>query len=158
MERDMATSFYDRDFYAWANEQAALLRAGKLDAADIEHIAEEIESMGRSEKRELVNLLAVLLLHLLKWQFQPALRGNVWRLNIKEQWYRLGSHLSDNPSLRSKLDDAISDAYRLALIDAERETGLSRKVFPEECPWSFHDLKDDEFWPEAKHSPQPTDF
>ncbi|MBP2290868.1 DUF29 domain-containing protein [Azospirillum rugosum] len=148
----MATSLYDRDFYAWANEQAALLRAGKLDAADIEHIAEEIESMGRSEKRELVNRLAVLLLHLLKWQFQPGLRGNSWRLSVEEQRYRLGSHLADNPSLKSKLDEAISDAYRLASIEAERETGLSRKIFPAECPWSFRELMNDEFWPDAESS------
>ena len=72
---DSGAALYDQDFYAWANEQAALLRAGKLSAADIEHIAEEIESMGKTEKRELVNRLAVLMLHLLKWQFQPGLRG-----------------------------------------------------------------------------------
>ena len=67
----MSNSLYDQDFYAWANEQAALLRAGRLSEADIENIAEEIESMGRSEKRELVSRLNVLLLHLLKWQY-PA--------------------------------------------------------------------------------------
>ena len=75
-------SLYETDFYAWATRQAALLRAGRLDAADIEHIAEEIDSMGRSEKRELVSRLTVVLLHLLKWQYQPALRGNSWRLSI----------------------------------------------------------------------------
>lgn len=144
----MSASLYDTDFYAWANEQAALLRAGKLSAADIEHIAEEIESMGRSEKRELVNRLTVLLLHLLKWQFQPALRGNSWRLSVEEQRYRLADHLDDNPSLKSKLDQAIHDAYRLALIEAERETGLARRVFPTACPWPFERLMDADFWPE----------
>ena len=69
-------SLYERDFYAWANEQAALLRSGNLSAADIENIAEEIESMGKSEKRELVNRLAVLLMHLLKWQYQTSLQGH----------------------------------------------------------------------------------
>ncbi|MDB5403269.1 MAG: hypothetical protein JWQ55_5287 [Rhodopila sp.] len=64
---------YDHDFYAWANEQAALLRDGRFSEADMAHIAEEIESLGKTEKRELVNRLSVLLLHLLKWQFQPAL-------------------------------------------------------------------------------------
>src|SRR5277367_4729636 len=91
-----SSALYERDFYAWAIEQAALLRAGKLSVADVEHIAEEIESMGRSEKRELVNRLAVLLTHLLKWQFQPGLRGNSWRLSIEEQLYRLEDHLNDN--------------------------------------------------------------
>ena len=69
---------YDQDFYAWTNEQAALLRAGRLSEADVEHIAEEIENMGKSEKRELVSRLRVLLLHLLKWQYQPTRRGKSW--------------------------------------------------------------------------------
>src|SRR4029077_12450499 len=105
-------SLYDRDFYAWANEQAALLRAGRLAEADLENIAEEIESMGRSERRELINRLTVLLLHLLKWQFQPGLRGNSWRLSIEEQRYRLEDHLNDNPSLKAQITLAIRDAYR----------------------------------------------
>ena len=78
-------SLYERDFYAWANEQAALLRSGNLSAADIENIAEEIESMGKSEKRELVNRLAVLLMHLLKWQYQTSLQGHSWRMTVEEQ-------------------------------------------------------------------------
>ena len=78
----MSANLYERDFYAWANEQAGLLRAGKLSEADLEHIAEEIESMGKSEKRELVNRLSVLLMHLLKWQFQATGRGTSWRLTI----------------------------------------------------------------------------
>jgi len=140
-------SLYETDFFAWANEQAALLRAGKLASADIEHIAEEIESMGRSEKRELVNRLVVLLLHLLKWQFQPALRGNSWRLSIEEQRLRLSDHLDDNPSLKPKLDESIGSAYRLALIEAERETGLVRKTFPAVCPYSAAEILDTGFWP-----------
>lgn len=143
-----ANTLYDKDFYAWATEQAALLRSGKIAAADIEHIAEEIESMGRTEKRELVNRLVVLFLHLLKWQFQPALRGNSWRLSVEEQRYRLADHLADNPSLKSKLDQAIEDAYRLSLIEAERETGLARTVFPATCPWSYEQAMNEAFWPE----------
>lgn len=145
----MDQTLYDRDFYAWANEQAALLRAGKLDTADIAHIAEEIESMGRTEKREMINRLVVLLLHLLKWRYQPALRGNSWRLSIEEQRYRIADHLDDNPSLKSALDTAITNAYRLALIEAERETGVSRRNFPADCPWSFGQMIDEGFWPET---------
>jgi len=143
-----ASTLYDEDFYAWANEQAALLRSGKIASADIQHIAEEIESMGRTEKRELVNRLVVLFLHLLKWQFQPALRGNSWRLSVEEQRYRLADHLDDNPSLKSKLDQAIHDAYRLALIEAEKKTGLARGTFPATCPWSFDQAMQEDFWPE----------
>jgi hypothetical protein len=141
-------SLYERDFHAWASEQADLLRAGRLAEADIAHIVEEIESMGRSERRELVNRLTVLLLHLLKWRFQPALRGNSWRLSIKEQRIRLAAHLEDNPSLKAELDWAILQAYRLAAIEAERETGLSESKFPTACPFSFEQVMDERFWPE----------
>jgi Domain of unknown function DUF29 len=141
------TTLYDRDFFAWANEQAALLRAGRLSAADIEHIAEEIESMGRSEKRELVSRLTVLLLHLLKWQFQPALRGKSWRNSIEIQRIALASHLQDNPSLKSSVDEAIRDAFRVARLEAESETGIDRSGFPSVCPWSFDQLMNDGFWP-----------
>jgi hypothetical protein len=141
-------TLYDTDFYAWANEQAALLRAGRLSEADIENIAEEIESMGRSEKRELVSRLNVLLLHLLKWRYQPTLRGRSWSLTIEQQRLRLGKHLTDNPSLKSQLDDVIADAYQDARIDAERETHLARSVFPPSCPFTVDEAMNPDFWPE----------
>ena len=144
----MGASLYETDFFAWSNCQAVLLRAGKLEDADIANIAEEIESLGRGEKRELVNRLTVLLLHLLKWQFQPGLRGNSWRLNIEEQRYRLDDHLDDNPSLKAMLDTAMTNAYRLALVEAERETGLARATFPASCPYLFQDAMRPDFWPE----------
>ena len=138
---------YESDFYAWANEQAALLRAGKLSSADIENIAEEIESIGRGEKRELVNRLDVLLLHLLKWQFQPGSRSQSWRSSIREQRIRLASHLKDNPSLKSKLDEAMGEAYQLAIIEAGRETGLPESAFPAVCPYAFDQAIGADFWP-----------
>jgi hypothetical protein len=144
----MSNSLYERDFYAWANEQAALLRAGKLESADIENIAEEIESMGRSEKRELVNRLAALLLHLLKWRFQPSFRSTGWRLTIREQRYRLGDHLADNPSFKSKVGDAMRDAYRLARVEAARETGLAEDTFPPSYPFTFDQATSEDFWPD----------
>lgn len=143
------SSLYEQDFYAWANEQAALLRDGRLAEADIANIAEEIESLGRSEKRELVNRLAVLLTHLLKWQYQPGLRSTSWRLTIEEQRQRLADHLAENPSLRATLDGSITSAYRLGRIAAARETGRDRSVFPVICAWSPQQILSDDFWPEA---------
>ncbi|HYD70924.1 DUF29 domain-containing protein [Azospirillum sp.] len=143
----MTGSLYETDFYAWATEQAALLRAGKLSAADVEHIAEEIESMGRSEKRELVSRLRVLLHHLLKWQHQPSRRGNSWRLSIANARDELDTHLRDNPSLKAVLDQAVADAYRLARRDAAAETGLTEATFPSECPYGFTQMMDEGFWP-----------
>ena len=142
------STLYDHDFYAWANEQAGLLRAGKLSAADIEHIAEEIESMGKTEKRELVSRLEVLLLHLLKWQYQPDHRGASWQATIRVQRRDLAVHMADNPSLKSKLPEAVGQAYGNAIIEAGAETGLSESTFPAECPWLFDQMMADDFWPE----------
>ncbi len=144
----MGNTLYDQDFYAWANEQARLLRAGDMTQADIEHIAEEIESMGKAEKRELVSRLDVLLMHLLKWQFQPTGRSTSWRLSIEEQRRKLTRHLADNPSLRSRLAEAMEDAYGDSILAAARETGLDRSIFPVSCPWSFEQIINQDFWPD----------
>ena len=141
------TTLYETDFYAWANEQAELLRAGRLAEADIAHIAEEIERMGKSEKRELVSRLTVLLLHLLKWRYQPAWRGISWETSIANSRDDLADHLADNPSLRAKLDEAIVAAYRRARREAISETGLAKDAFPASCPWSFDQVMADDFWP-----------
>jgi hypothetical protein len=140
---------HERDFYAWANRQAALLRARDWPRVDVELVAGEIESMGKTEKRELISRVSVLLLHLLKWRFQPALRGTSWRLTIEEQRYKVADHLDDNPSLYAKRDEAISTAYRYARVEAERETGLTRETFPATCPWPFELIMDEGFWPEG---------
>jgi hypothetical protein len=142
-------SLYEQDFYAWANEQAALLRAGQLAAADIEHIAEEIESMGKTEKRELVSRLVILLLHLLKWRFQPLLQGPSWRATIRIQRREINEHLADNPSLKTKLGPAIEAAYDRAIIQASAETGLPESTFPPACAWTFDQIIAEDFWPEA---------
>ena len=145
----MGNSLYEQDFHAWTVQQSKLLRSRKLDRADLDNIAEEIESKGRSEKRELLSRLTVLLLHLLKWRFQSAFRGNSWRLTIKAQRRGLRRHLRENPSLKSQLDVAMADAYGDALIEAERETGLAAETFPDTSPFSFDQAIDDDFWPDA---------
>ena len=144
----MSNSLYEQDFFAWTNEQAALLRAGKLHDIDIENVAEEIESMGRSQKSERVNRLAVLFALLLKWRHQPGFRGNSWRLTIQERRLQIQRHMRDNPSLKSHLAEAMTDAYHLARIKAERETGLRSTSFPDTCPFIFDDAMSDSFWPD----------
>jgi hypothetical protein len=105
-------SLHDSDFYAWSLEQAALLREGRVAEADLAAIAQEIESMGKTEKRELVSRLTVLLLHLLKWQYQPTGRGNSWRLSIANARDEISDLIADNPSLKSILDDVMASAYQ----------------------------------------------
>jgi hypothetical protein len=130
------SDLYERDFYAWACEQAALLHAGRLAEADIANIAEEIDSMGRGEKRELVSRMTVLLQHMLKWQFQPERRGTSWRLSIENARDEIEDHLGDNPSLTAKLPESVTTAYRLARRKAAIETGIALDVFPGNCPWT----------------------
>ena len=141
-------TLYDRDFYAWSREQAELLRAGRLAEADIAHIAEEIDSMGRTEKRELISRLSVLLLHLLKWRHQPEKRGPSWEASIRVQRNRLADHLDDNPSLKTLLPKALASAYRDASLEAVAETGLPGATFPAACPWTVEQALDGGFWPE----------
>lgn len=138
---------YDRDFYAWSREQAELPRARKLAQADIEHIAEEIDSMGRTEKRELISRLSVLMLRLLKWRYQPEKRGSSWEASICVQRYDIEDHLHDNPSLKPLLPQALASAYRGATLEAVAETGLPGSTFPELCLWTVEQALDGGFWP-----------
>ena len=138
---------YDRDFYAWSRQQAELLRKGRLADADIEHIAEEIDSMGRTEKRELISRLSVLLLHLMKWRYQADKRSPSWEASVRVQRNRLVDHLDDNPSLKPSLPNALASAYRDASLEAVAETGLPGDTFPDTCPWTIEQILDGAFWP-----------
>jgi hypothetical protein len=142
----MNTASHDHDFYAWTQQQAHLLRTRQTNQLDWLKIAEEIEDMGRSEKRQLTSRLEILIMHLLKWQFQPNLRSRSWELTIKEQHLRLQELLQENPSLQSQLSEFIDKVYPLASISAERETGLS--VFPETCPYKLTEILSANFLPE----------
>ena len=142
----MNSNIYEKDFYAWTQEQSQLLKTGQIHQIDLQNIAEEIEDMGRSEKRQLESRLEILIMHLLKWQFQPNLRSRSWQLTIKEQRLRLEKLLQKNPSLESNLTEVIEDVYPFATLSAERETGLT--LFPETCPYSLTEILSPEFLPE----------
>lgn len=139
---------YDQDFYGWTQEQAALLKCGQLTALDITNLVEEIETMGRSEKRELQSRLMVLLVHLLKWKYQPVRRGRSWQLTIEEQRGNCFDVLEDSPSLKSKLDAILLKAYINARTTASRETGLDKNDFPASCPWTYEQIIDGSFYPD----------
>ena len=104
--------------------------------------------MGASERRELINRLAVLMAHLLKWQHQPTFQGRSWQLTIKEQRRQLQRLLKDNPSLQGRLSEFRVEAYGDALLLAAKETGLDESVFPEQCPYGEDDVLNDKFYPE----------
>jgi hypothetical protein len=138
---------YDKDFYAWSLHNAALIREGKLSEVDLKNVAEEIESMGKGNKRELISRLSILLSHLLKWKFQPGHRGKSWELTIKEQRFEVQDLLDESPSLNHELDEQINHAYKRALIIAEKETGLNVDTFPKTCPFSLKEALKENFFP-----------
>lgn len=140
---------YETDVIAWANEQAALLRAGQLDQLDIEHLADEIEDVGKSEKRELASRMAVLIAHLLKWQFQPERRGSGWERAIHEQRKSIVRQVEKSPSLKHYLADGecIQEAWSDAVIIAISETNLD--IFSDDCPWDSALILTPDFYPTA---------
>lgn len=142
------TTRYDSDFYGWTQEQADLLRSGSLSELDTQNLLEEIESMGRSERRELESRLEVLLAHLLKWKYQEGRRSRSWTLTIIGQRQKVSRCLKESPSLKHKLNESLEGAYSDAVIAAERETQISRSVFPETCPWTFEQIMDIDFYPQ----------
>jgi len=141
-------SRYEQDFYGWTQEQADLIRAGKVSSLDLENLLEEIESMGRSEQRALGSRLEVLLMHLLKWQYQPDRRSTSWRLTIEDQRERIALLVEKNPSFKHSVPEIYRQAYHFAIRAAMLDTGLDRAAFPAQCPWSFEQVMDENFWPQ----------
>jgi hypothetical protein len=139
---------YETDFYAWALHNAQLLREGKLSEIDIEHIAEELETMGKNNQRELTSRLKILLGHLLKWQYQADYRGRSWRGSIIEQRSEIKDLLEENPSLKPILSQTICLAYPKAVNLASEETGLSKNTFPQTCPYSQEQILQNGFYPD----------
>lgn len=140
---------YERDFYAWTVAQAKALRELRPRDLDWENVSEEIETLGRSEKSEIATRLNVLLLHLLKWQFQPTGRSASWRASIVEQRMRLRRALKENPSLRSYPSEIVAEEYEIARLKAAGEAGLPAQEFPAGAPYTVDQILSDAFYPGA---------
>ncbi len=144
----MTQTLYREDFYAWTIQQAALLQAEDLEHLDLPNLIEEIESMGASQRSELASRLKVLLIHLLKWQYQPQKnKGPSWRNTIQTQRFAIADLLEDNPSLRREVPAAFAKAYPRARRDASRETGLALASFPIDCPWTVEQILAEDWLP-----------
>lgn len=128
-------------------ESANLLRQRRFSEIDIEHISEEIESMGRNNRRELINRFSILLAHLLKWQFQTIRRSKSWMLTIKNQRFEITDLLNESPSLHYEIESQLNHAYEKALILAAEETGIEENEFPPSCPFSLKECLDSGFLP-----------
>ena len=145
------TPLYEQDFYAWTQEQGALLRDRKTTALDYVNLAEEVESLGKSQQHALESRLEKLVLHLLKWHYQPEkrLRGQSWQRPILEQRRRIDRLLQQNPRLRPTLPALLEDSYAYIRKRTSLETRLPLTTFPDICPWGLPQILDDDFWPDV---------
>lgn len=142
----MTDTLYDADFYTWTQAQAAALRAKDLKALDLDHLAEEIEEVGKSHRHAVQSHLKTLVQHLLKATYQAPPRRS-WLTSIDNARTELALKLRDSPSLHAELDAFLAWAYPRARKAVARETGLPLGTFPESCPWGLNQLLDEDFWP-----------
>ena len=138
----------DDDYALWAAEQAALVRTRRIDRLDAENVAEELDGLGRSEEHQIDSRLEVLLVHLLKWQFQPAKRKPGWKASIDEQRIRLARILKKSPSLRPYPAESLRGSFVIGRNQAVSETALDDSMFPETCPYTVEQVLDPDFFPD----------
>ena len=131
---------YEDDVYTWVGEQVALLRAGRFSEVDVSNVVEELSDVARSEFRSLVSALEILVLHLLKWDYQPNRRTRSWTLSIREQRVQVMDVLSDSPGLKSQVAEALTRGFIKGRIKALDETGLEDNEIPDDCPYTFDDV------------------
>jgi Domain of unknown function DUF29 len=142
---------YERDYYTWALEQARALREQRPEALDWKNLAEEVEDLGRSERRELQSRLEVLLTHLLKWQLQPKRRTRSWNATMAIQRVKIRQLLDENPALKLSIPDVLARAYEPARIEVlSRLKTAAQPPAPNSCPWTFEQVIDDRFKPAPK--------
>jgi hypothetical protein len=140
---------YDRDLYSWATEQAALLRADRIADADLLNIAEELDDVGIDQYDKLETALRMILLYLLKWDHEPERRSRSWWAGIRVQRQHVTRVLRKNHGLKPLIDEAITEAYDIARIEALGETLLDEDAFPDKCPYSFDQIMQRDIpWPE----------
>ena len=140
-------SLYEADFYAWTQRQSLLLRNRQWTQVDLENVIEEIESLGRQQRQELRNRLAVLIGHLLKWEYQSEKRSRSWFATINVQRLDINELVADNPSLRPYLAEALDMAYKKGVMLAVEESGLPSKNFPDVIAYPLETILSEEFYP-----------
>jgi hypothetical protein len=142
-------SDYEHDFYEWTQAQAALLRAGDWTGVDAVHLAEEIEDLGKRDRRAVESYLELIHLHLMKWACQPERRSRSWQKSLLQARHRLHKLLRDSPSLKAQLWTLRTEAYNQAQRLAALETGLPETAFGWAGPWTVDQILDEYFLPEA---------
>jgi hypothetical protein len=146
--REQNKTLYDQDAFEWTQAIATLLRSGRWNAIDLHTLAEEIESMGASQYDAVSSAVYQVLVHLLKWRYQPHRRSNSWRASVVEHRNRISRKLRRAPSLATKIPLMVADEYAGACRKASAQTGLPINTFPSHCPWTEEQIRSDDFWPE----------
>ena len=141
------STVYEKDYYLWLQNTVNLLREKNLAELDLPHLIEEIEDMGKRERRSLYSNLKILLMHLLKYRYQPEKRSNSWRYNIEEHRQRIAEALSDSPSLKSYLRETFEKCYQDAKKLAAKETSLTLEAFPTKSPFTTEETLDADYLP-----------
>lgn len=141
----MQSNLYEADFYAWTLEQSKLLQNGDLQKLDIINLVEEIESLGKQQRQELRNRLGILIGHLLKWDYQPEKRSKSWRVTIRSQRREIETILTENPSIKPYLTEAIAKGYKAGLDLVALETPLDYQDLPEDPIYTIQQLLDPDF-------------
>ena len=141
----MTSTLYNRDYCLWLEKTVQLLQDGQLDELDIPNLIEEIEDTGKSQKHALESNLTVVLMHLLKYKYQPDVRSNSWKATIREHRNRLKRAFRDSPRLRPYFTLVLDECYQDARGLAIDETGLSGTTFPAELPFTADEILDSEY-------------
>ena len=151
LERDAPTMepLYERDFYTWCMEQARLVQEGRFAELDVDNVVEELESLGKEQAHKLGSSYRVLLLHLLKWRYQPNGRSRSWAGTIVLERLNAAEILAENPGLKPRVRALFGRAYNGTRREAAAETGLPLSTFPETCPFPLAKALDEDWWPEA---------
>ena len=140
---------YDGDYYGWTQQQAAHLRSGRMDRVDLENLAEEIESLGKSQLHALTSSYRLIAMHLLKFLVQPERASASWLTTISRERGNVELMLDDSPGMKPKREERFAKAYDIARRDASAETGLPLGDFPTQPPFDVNDVESRDFWPAA---------
>ncbi len=148
--KDTNDSLYHSDFQLWLEQTTNLIRQRNFDGLDIEYLLEELDDMGRSDKRSLENNLIRLLQHLLKWKYQPNKRTNSWKASITEHSLRLNRAFKQSPSLRRYFEEVFDECYLESRLIASQETDIALEIFPKVCPFAISDVLDPQYLPQSE--------
>jgi hypothetical protein len=144
---------YDEDFNEWIEQTIDLLKARRFEELDIDNLIDELEGMSKRDKREILSRLKVILMHLLKWQYQPSQRSASWEITLRNNREEIAQILQDSPSLKSYPALVLAQAYQSARQNAASETGLPIATFPEDCPFAIDPILDEAFLPSETTNP-----